>query len=51
MGASRIPPAPAVAIEYWGLPAGPRLLDVVLAVRADEMGHRDANHRFADTRT
>lgn len=42
-------PAPAMAIEYWGLPAGARLLDVVLAVRADEMGHRDANHRFADT--
>jgi ubiquinol oxidase len=41
-------PAPKIAIEYWGLPAGARLRDVILAVRADEAGHRDVNHGFAD---
>lgn len=40
-------PAPTMAIEYWKLPADARLLDVVLAVRQDEMGHRDTNHRLA----
>lgn len=42
-------PAPAIAIEYWRLPAGARLREVVIAVRDDEAGHRDVNHRFADT--
>jgi ubiquinol oxidase len=42
------PPAPAIALRYWGLPADATLRDVVLAVRADEAGHRDANHGFAD---
>lgn len=42
-------PAPAIAIEYWQLPAGARLREVVIAVRDDEAGHRDVNHRFADT--
>ncbi len=42
-------PAPAIAIEYWRLPAGARLREVVLAVRDDEAGHRDVNHRFADS--
>jgi ubiquinol oxidase len=41
-------PAPGIAIAYWRLPAGARLRDVVLAVRADECGHRDVNHGFAD---
>ena len=41
-------PAPKIAIEYWGLPATARLRDVVIAVRADEAGHRDRNHYFAD---
>ena len=41
-------PAPQVAIEYWRLPADARLRDVVMAVRADEAGHRDVNHGFAD---
>ena len=41
-------PAPAIAIDYWNLPANARLRDVVLAVRADEAGHRDRNHSFAD---
>jgi ubiquinol oxidase len=41
-------PAPAIAREYWSLPADATLRDVVLAVRADEAKHRDVNHGFAD---
>ena len=41
-------PAPEIAIRYWGLPAHARLRDVVLAVLADEAGHRDVNHGYAD---
>jgi ubiquinol oxidase len=46
-------PAPAIAIDYWGLAPEARLRDVVVAVRLDEAGHRDVNHGFADhlTRT
>ncbi|SDE02054.1 alternative oxidase [Cupriavidus sp. YR651] len=40
--------APALAIEYWNLPADARLRDVVVVVRADEVGHRDVNHSFAN---
>lgn len=40
--------APSAAIAYWSLPVDARLRDVVLAVRRDEMGHRDANHQLAD---
>ncbi|TZF90515.1 alternative oxidase [Cognatilysobacter lacus] len=40
--------APKIAIDYWQLPAGARLREVVLAVRADEAGHRDVNHGFAN---
>ncbi len=43
--------APAVAIEYWNLPTNARLRDVVVAVRADEVGHRDVNHGFANALT
>ena len=41
-------PAPAIAIEYWKLAPDARLREVIVAVRADETGHRDVNHRFAD---
>ncbi|KRA72135.1 oxidase [Lysobacter sp. Root667] len=41
-------PAPKIACDYWQLPFGACLRDVVLAVRADEAGHRDVNHGFAD---
>jgi ubiquinol oxidase len=41
-------PAPAMAIRYWNLPEDARLREVVEAVRADEAGHRDVNHDFAD---
>lgn len=42
------PPAPAIAREYWKLPADATLRDVVLAVRQDEAGHRDVNHSMSD---
>ncbi|MGO4414749.1 alternative oxidase [Cupriavidus sp. KB_39] len=44
-------PAPASAIAYWNLPENARLREVVIAVREDEIGHRDVNHEFADALT
>ena len=41
-------PAPAIACQYWKLPEGATLRDVVLVVRADEAHHRDVNHGFAN---
>ena len=41
--------APKIAVEYWNLPIDATLRDVVIAVRADEAGHRDRNHDFADS--
>ncbi|SEM71890.1 alternative oxidase [Pseudorhodobacter antarcticus] len=41
-------PAPQLAIDYWNLGADARLREVIIAVRADEAGHRDKNHEFAD---
>jgi ubiquinol oxidase len=41
-------PAPQIAIDYWNLGPNARLRDVVIAVRADEAGHRDRNHQMAD---
>ena len=41
-------PAPQIAIDYWDLGSDATLRDVVIAVRADEAGHRDKNHEFAD---
>lgn len=41
-------PAPQLAIDYWGLPQGARLREVVHVIRADEAGHRDRNHAMAD---
>ena len=40
--------APRIAVDYWKLGPDARLREVVVAVRADEAGHRDVNHRFAD---
>ena len=40
--------APEIAIEYWGLSCHARLRDVIIAVRADEQGHSDVNHNFAN---
>lgn len=41
-------PAPQIAIDYWQLPADARLREVIVAIRADEVMHRDVNHGFAD---
>ncbi|KAI9124994.1 hypothetical protein K1719_003610 [Acacia pycnantha] len=41
-------PAPAIAIDYWQLPADATLRDVVIVVRADEAHHRDVNHFASD---
>lgn len=41
-------PAPELAINYWQLAHNATLRDVVMATRADEIRHRDTNHRFAD---
>ena len=39
-------PAPKIAIDYWSLSKFAKLRDVIIAVRNDEMGHRDVNHEF-----
>ena len=39
-------PAPKIAIDYWNLSKFAKLRDVIIAVRNDEMGHRDVNHEF-----
>ena len=39
-------PAPKIAIDYWNLPNFAKLRDVIIAVRNDEIGHRDVNHSF-----
>ena len=44
-------PAPRIAIDYWKLEPDARLRDVILVVRADEVNHRDVNHRLADELT
>lgn len=42
-------PAPQIAIDYWRLPASASLHDLVIAIRDDEVHHRDVNHAFADS--
>ena len=44
-------PAPQVALDYWQLPPGSLLRDVIVVIRADEARHRDVNHQFADELT
>jgi len=41
-------PAPDFAINYWNLNADARLREVLIAVRDDEVEHRDVNHQLAD---
>ncbi len=41
-------PAPRIAIDYWKLAPDARLRDVIIAVRADEIRHREVNHELAD---
>lgn len=40
--------APDIAKHYWQLADNAMLRDVVLAVREDEVEHRDVNHALAD---
>ncbi|CAO3634165.1 unnamed protein product [Mucor fragilis] len=41
-------PAPKVAVDYYNLHPNATVRDAVLAVRADEAVHRDANHFLSD---
>ncbi|NQY43922.1 MAG: oxidase [Legionellales bacterium] len=41
-------PAPESAIQYWNLSKNAKLRDVIIAIRADEINHREVNHKFAD---
>ena len=47
-GSIRNVPAPQIAIDYWRLPADASLHKLIIAIRADEVRHRDINHAFAD---
>jgi len=40
--------APDIAKTYWDLEPNAKFRDVILAVRADEIMHREMNHHFAD---
>ncbi|CAN6551975.1 unnamed protein product [Malus baccata var. baccata] len=40
--------APEIAIDYWRLPKGATLHDVITVIRADEAHHRDVNHFASD---
>lgn len=44
-------PAPKMAIDYWALEKDATLRDLVIAIREDEMNHRDVNHNLADQLT
>lgn len=35
---------------YWNLPPGSTLRDIIIVIRADELNHRDVNHRLSDMR-
>jgi ubiquinol oxidase len=36
------------AINYWQLPEGAKIREVLLAIRADELMHRELNHHLGD---
>jgi ubiquinol oxidase len=40
-------PAPQIAIDYWYLKKDAKMIDVILAIRADEAGHRMVNNTLA----
>ena len=40
--------APQIALDYWKLPIGARLREVVEVIRKDEAHHRDTNPDFAN---
>jgi len=41
-------PAPQLAIDYYGMSANAKLVDLIKHVRADEQQHSEINHRYAD---
>ncbi|MEI8321408.1 MAG: alternative oxidase [Alphaproteobacteria bacterium] len=41
-------PATPLAIKYWNLSKNARLRELIIAVREDEILHRDTNHLIAD---
>lgn len=41
-------PAPQIAIDYYNLKSEATLRDVVIAVRTDEQGHANVNHKMAN---
>jgi ubiquinol oxidase len=40
--------APAFAVDYWHLPPGAKLSEMMASMRQDEAIHRDIQHAFAD---
>lgn len=42
------PPAPQLAIDYYGLQTGAKLSDMIKCVRADEAKHAEVNHRMSN---
>jgi ubiquinol oxidase len=40
--------APAFAVDYWHLPPGAKLSEMMTSMRQDEAIHRDIQHAFAD---
>ena len=46
-GAIENVPAPQLAIDYYGMKANAKLVDLIKHVRADEQHHSEVNHRYA----
>tara|TARA_B110000208_G_C11611009_1_gene373632 strand:- start:168 stop:596 length:429 start_codon:yes stop_codon:yes gene_type:complete len=46
-GAMENVPAPALAIDYYGMSPDAKLSDLIKHVRADEQHHSEVNHRYA----
>lgn len=42
------PPAPEIAIEYYGLRDDATVYDMIYRIREDEQNHAKANHRYAE---
>ena len=41
-------PAPEIAKDYWRLPPDAKRLDMIYAIRSDEVSHRFVNHSLAN---
>ncbi len=41
--------APEMAIKYWNLSKDATIREMIIAIRGDEMNHRDVNHFFANS--